>query len=115
VNALAYMIALIRDRAQEGLQPRLGTAAAIERREHRLDVLRMSVDRRLHELVLGLEVVVDVAHGHVRRLRDVRERRLLDPLLMEDQARTLDQPLALVGHGSPLPRLEAEPTATVAV
>ena len=55
---------------------------AIERREHRLDVVRISVDRRLHEFVLGLEVVVDVAHGHIRRLGDVRERRLLDPLLM---------------------------------
>jgi hypothetical protein len=30
-------------------------------------------------------------------LRNVREPRLLDPLLMQDQARTLDQPLALVG------------------
>jgi hypothetical protein len=28
---------------------------AIERREHRLDVVRLSVDRRLHEFVLGLE------------------------------------------------------------
>ena len=88
---------------------------AIERRERRLDVLCLSVDRRLHEFVLGLEVVVDVAHGHVRRLRDVGERRLLDPLLMQEQARTLDQPLALVGHGLPVPRLEAGSATTVAV
>ena len=74
--------ALVRERAHEGFQPRLGSAVAIERREHRLDVVRIGVDRRLHEFVLGLEVVVDVAHGHVRRPGDVRERRLLDPLLM---------------------------------
>jgi hypothetical protein len=34
---------------------------------------------------------------------------------MQDQARTLDQPLALVGHGLPMPRLEAEPTTTTTV
>jgi hypothetical protein len=40
-------------------------------------------------------------------LRDVRERRLLDPLLMQDPARTLDQPLALVWYGLPVTHLEA--------
>jgi hypothetical protein len=45
-------------------------------------------------------------------VRDVRERRLLDSLLMQDQARALDKPLALVTCGFSVPRLGARPTAT---
>ena len=71
-----------------------GVAVARERAEQRPDLRGVSVDRGVHEFVLGLEVVVDVADGHVGRVGDVGDRRLLDPLLVEPLARACDEPLA---------------------
>ena len=54
----------------------------------------MAGDRRLDELVLGLEVVVDVADRDVGRPRDVGDGCGLDALLMEQLARAGDQTVA---------------------
>ena len=81
--------------ADQRLQPRLRGAVALERVEQRVDVAHVAVDRRLDELVLGLEVVVDVADRDVGRPRDVGDRRLLDALLMDHLARARDEALAL--------------------
>ena len=73
---------------------------AFEGREHVRDVPGMGVDRGRHEVVLGLEVVVDVADRDIGRLRDIRDRRLLHALLVEHLACTRDESLALAGlHG----------------
>ena len=55
----------------------------LERVEHCVDVVRVAGDRRLDELVLGLEVVVDVADRDVGRPCDVGDRCGLDALLMK--------------------------------
>jgi hypothetical protein len=68
---------------------------AIERREHCLDVQRVSVDRCPYEFVLGLEVVVDVADRDLRSLCDVRNRCLLDALLVQHLARASHEALSL--------------------
>jgi hypothetical protein len=59
-----------------------------------LDVLDVAVDRRLDELVLRLEVVVDVSDRDVGRPGDVGDRRLLDALLVDHPARPRDQAFA---------------------
>ena len=59
-----------------------------------MDVVRVAGDRRLDELVLGLEVVVDVADRNVGRSRDLGDRRLLDALMMDHLARAGDQTFA---------------------
>lgn len=56
---------------------------------------------RLDKLVLGLEVVVDVADRDVGGAGDVAQRRLLDALLVEDLGGGGYQPLALAGGLGP--------------
>ena len=73
----------------------------IERRERRPDVASMTVDRCGDELVLGLEVVVDVADRHLSGVGDVGQRRGLDALLVENLACARDQPLPLSGPQCP--------------
>ena len=87
-------LALVGELAEQRLQPGLRRSVALERVEHCVDVLRVAVDRRLDELVLGLEVVVDVADRDVGRLGDVGDRCLLDALLMDQRARAGDQTVA---------------------
>ena len=67
---------------------------ALERVEHCLDVVRVAGDRRLDELVLGLEVVIDVANRDIGRPRNVGDRCRLDALLMDQLARAGDQTFA---------------------
>ena len=55
----------------------------------------MGLDGRRYDVVLGLEVVVDVARGDVGHLGDVRERGPLGALLVQELHRGADQPLAL--------------------
>src|SRR5262249_38386856 len=62
-------------------------------------------ERRLDQLVLGLEVVVHVPDRDVGRLRDVGERRPPDPLLVQHPAGSGHEPLALAG-GRPLNRCD---------
>ena len=92
-------IALLDEHAHERLEAGLGSAVTIERCERPLDVLCVGVDRRSDELVLGLEVVVDVADRDVGCSGDVRERRPLDALLVQNPARGGDEPLALTELG----------------
>jgi hypothetical protein len=87
-------LALVGERAKQALEPGLRRTAALERVEHCADVVRVAGNRRLDELVLGLEVVLDVADRHVGRPRDVRNRCRLDALLMEQLARAGDQTVA---------------------
>ena len=86
-------LALGGELADERLQPRLGAAVALERLEQRPHLVRVALDRGVHEIVLGLEVVVDVADGHVSGSGDVGDRRLLDPLLVDHLARAGHEPL----------------------
>jgi hypothetical protein len=53
------------------------------------------VDRRLDQLVLGLEVVVHVSDRNVGRQRDVGEGRAFDPLLVQHPAGGGHQALTL--------------------
>ncbi|GHI01967.1 hypothetical protein Scel_02880 [Streptomyces cellostaticus] len=55
----------------------------------------MGVHGGLDQLVLGLEVVVDVAEGDVAGPGDVREGGLLHALLMEDLDGGCDQAFTL--------------------
>ena len=57
-----------------------GVRWLLERVQARLDLLGVSGDHGVDEVVLGLEVVVDVADRHVGGVGDVRERRALDSL-----------------------------------
>jgi hypothetical protein len=59
----------------------------------------VGVDRRCDQLVLGLEVVVDVADWDIGCLCDVGERRPLDALLVQNPACGGDEPLALAELG----------------
>lgn len=58
----------------------------------------MRIDRRLDQLILGLEVVVDVADGHLGRLRDIGDGGLFHATFVEDPNGGVHQTL-------PLPRL----------
>ena len=80
--------------ADQRLEPRLRRAVALECAKQRLDVLDVAANRRLDELILCLEVVVDVADRDVGFPGDVGDRRLLDSLLVDDRARPRDQALA---------------------
>jgi hypothetical protein len=51
--------------------------------------------RGCDQLVLGLAVVVDIADRDLGRLRDFRDRRLLDALLVDRLARAGHESLAL--------------------
>ena len=64
----------------------------------------MGVDRRRDELILGLEVVVDVADRDVGSVGDVRECRPLDALLVQKPGGAVDEPLALAGRALALVR-----------
>ncbi len=62
-----------------------------KRHERRVELVRIGRDHRLGERALRLEVVVDVAHREPGALGDVGDRRALDALLVEGQARGLHQ------------------------
>jgi hypothetical protein len=57
------------------------------------------LNHRADDVVFGLEVVVDIAERHAGRLRDVRQRRGLDALLVHHLAGGGDQPRPLAGRG----------------
>ena len=94
---LRDQLRLLRERREQRLQP---VARAVVRRldpgEHRPGLAQVRFDDRPDEVVLGLEVVVDVAERYAGRGRDVRERGPLDPVGVEHLARGVDQPLPLV-------------------
>ena len=54
------------------------------------------VDERLADRFLGPEVAVDVAERNTRLARDVRERRAVEALLVNQLCRRVDEPRALV-------------------
>ena len=66
-----------------------------------LTLLDVSFDDSGDDLVLGLEVVVDVARRHIRDLCDVRQRRPFDALLVQKLRGRAGEPLSLT-----LPRLD---------
>ena len=92
-------LALLPERAEQRLQPvpRRGVRG-LDPGEDRADLAQVRLDHRLEDGVLGLEVVVDVAERDVRGRRDVRERGLLDALLVDPLAGGGDQPLPLAGR-----------------
>ena len=94
--ALRGELALVCERSDQRLQACLRGAVAIERGEHRLDLERVSLDRRGDELVLGLEVVVDVPGRDVCLLRDLGQGRALHALLVQEAACARYQALALI-------------------
>ena len=92
----AIFLALLRERREQCLQP--GARAVVRRLdpgEHRPGLAQVRFDDRLDQVVLGLEVVVDVAERYAGRGRDVRERGPLDATGVEHLARGVDQPLPL--------------------
>ena len=69
-----------------------------------LDLVGVCGDHRVDEVVLGLEVVVDVADGDIGGIGDIGERRALHPLRVERLTGAVDQPLALTAaDGRPPP------------
>jgi hypothetical protein len=81
---------------------------AADRRERRPGLLDVGLDDGRDDVVLGLEVVVDVADRHVRRLRDVGQRRLLDAVAVEQLGSRRDQALPL--PRCPLSRASRRPS-----
>ena len=71
------------------------SAAAIQRREHGLELVAVRGDRRLYQLVLGLEVVIHIPDRNAGRQCDVGERRPLDPLFVQHLTGGGHEPLAL--------------------
>jgi len=55
----------------------------------------VGLDDSLHEVVFGLEVVIHVPDRDVGDLSDVGERRPLNALLVQNETRRLDEPVAL--------------------
>ena len=88
---------LVRLVPHKRLQSRLRSAMTIERREPCPEIHRVCVDHRPDELVLGLEVVVDVAHRNISCLGDICERCHLDAMLMEQLTGSSYQPFPLAG------------------
>ena len=68
---------------------------SVDEREGRLDLLCVGLDDRRDDVVLGLEVVVDVAGGDVRGTGDVGERGPFDALLVQELGRRGHQPVSL--------------------
>ena len=94
--------------SDERLEPAFGVRRRSSDRDRVVDVLHMGVDDGADELVLGLEVVVDVAQRARRRVGDVGERRLLDALLVDQASRPATSRSRFPGLGARAPA-----TATV--
>jgi hypothetical protein len=89
-------LTLICELADEGLQPAPWCAVPpVDRGERRLGLLDVGLDDRGDDVVFGLEVVVDVAHGHVRGLGDVSQRCLFNALLVQQLGCGGDEALPL--------------------
>ena len=92
---LGGQLALVHQGADEPLQPGPRRAAPVQAGEHGPQLAGVRVDRRLDQLILGLEVVVHVPDRNAGGQRDVGERGPLDPLLPEHLAGRGHQPFAL--------------------
>src|SRR5262249_3401428 len=90
-----YELALFGQHANERLQPRLRRPMLLERGQPVLDLVGVRGDHGLNEVVLGLEVVVDVADGDIRCVCDVGEGRAFHALRMERLTGAVDQALTL--------------------
>jgi hypothetical protein len=89
----------LRDRVEQRLQPR--TRVGMRRFQHRRaleEFVAQPLRHRVEQLVLGPEVVVDVAQRHARLAGDVRQGRVPEPLAMDEAPARLEKPLALVAR-----------------